>query len=912
MHRSKLIISKHKTTRSMLIPNRLLIGLVTFTTIGLIIGAVLFYNTQAQAIHERKADELKSISALKVQQITQWRQERLTDAQMNSASPYFDQAIYQWLSNPGDATIKTMLLNRLQMIVDLEGYQNVFLATADGSLLLSLDMGLASLDAETRQLVTQVSATQEIILGDLIRNPVSGKVYLNVAAPIPGDQNLPAAVLILQVDPEKYLFPLIQSWPIPSRSAETILIHREGGETLFLNTLRFNPAPPLTLRIPLTQTNIPAVQAALGQSGEFEGLDYRGVKVLAEMVPVPGTNWVMVAKVDREEIFSEIRSLGLVVILIVTLAILMTIAIAAYHFNRRQRGLYQHLLQAEQERRKAQDEIRTTLYSIGDGVITTDCKGRITRLNPVAEQLTGWRENEAQGRPLEDVFPISNEITRANIENPVGRVLREGVIIGLTNHTVLVARDGTVRPIADSGAPIRDEKNVITGVVLVFRDQTEERAAQREHALLTYTMAKSLNEIYLFDADTFRFRFANEGAVENLGYSQEQLRSMTPIDIMPEFTLESFQSLVIPLEKDQTATLVFETVQRRANGSRYPVEVHLQLFEYGGERVFLAMVNDITKYRQAEKTLQESESRLVQAQTIAQVGNWELNLADNTLWASAEAFRIYGGERTSPYLPLEQVQQYLVPGDRPRLDAALHALTRGQGQYDIEFRIQRENEDSQRVIHSIAHLVCDNNGTPTKVIGVIQDITERKRAEGALKESETRFRTLFDHAAVGVALLETKTGCYIDINQRYCDFLGYTKAEMLNMTFQTVSHPDDVQENIEKNQLLLFGKIGEFTIEKRYIRKDGSIVWGELTASPLWVPGEELSDYLHIAVVQDITERKRVEIKLAEQLEELRRWHTVTLGREMRILELKEEVNETLVQAGLPPRYACKGDGSCP
>jgi PAS domain S-box-containing protein len=126
-----------------------------------------------------------------------------------------------------------------------------------------------------------------------------------------------------------------------------------------------------------------------------------------------------------------------------------------------------------------EERFRTTLRSIGDAVIATDAAGLVTDVNPVAEALTGWNEAEVVGKPLAEVFRIVNEETRAEVENPVRRVLREGAVVGLANHTLLIARDGTEHPVADSGAPIRDEKGGVTGVVLVFRDQAEERAAQR-------------------------------------------------------------------------------------------------------------------------------------------------------------------------------------------------------------------------------------------------------------------------------------------------------------------------------------------------------------------------------------------------------------------------------------------------
>ena len=134
----------------------------------------------------------------------------------------------------------------------------------------------------------------------------------------------------------------------------------------------------------------------------------------------------------------------------------------------------------ENELIKAESELRTTLYSIGDGVITTDNSGKIVMMNPVAEKLTGWKEGDAKGKKLELVFNIVNEYTRKKVVNPVERVLKEGIVVGLANHTILISKDKTERPILDCGAPIKDKTGKITGVVLVFRDQTKEREAQKK------------------------------------------------------------------------------------------------------------------------------------------------------------------------------------------------------------------------------------------------------------------------------------------------------------------------------------------------------------------------------------------------------------------------------------------------
>jgi len=121
-----------------------------------------------------------------------------------------------------------------------------------------------------------------------------------------------------------------------------------------------------------------------------------------------------------------------------------------------------------------EEDLTITLHSIGDALIATDAEGRVTRMNPVAEHLTGWSLAEADGKPLENIFHIINAQTRKPIQNPIAKVLTEGQVVGLANHTSLIARDGTVRQIADSAAPIRNTDGHICGVVLVFHDITAE------------------------------------------------------------------------------------------------------------------------------------------------------------------------------------------------------------------------------------------------------------------------------------------------------------------------------------------------------------------------------------------------------------------------------------------------------
>lgn len=191
------------------------------------------------------------------------------------------------------------------------------------------------------------------------------------------------------------------------------------------------------------------------------------------------------------------------------------------------------------------------------------------------------------------------------------------------------------------------------------------------------------------------------------------------------------------------------------------------------------------------------------------------------------------------------------------------------------------------------------------------EVAQRKATEAELarlkEASDERFRILFDLAAVGVAEVDADTGSFLRVNRKYCDILGYSPEEMYSVNQRSLMHPDDWPAVQEKLRSLMSGIVPEFAIEERFLHKSGKLVWVELTVSPL--RQADASPATYVAIVQDITPRKQVEMKLKEQFDELHRWQEATLGRESRVLELKREVNELLAGSGRPPRYSSVAAG---
>ncbi|MFY9552313.1 MAG: PAS domain S-box protein [Thermoanaerobaculia bacterium] len=268
---------------------------------------------------------------------------------------------------------------------------------------------------------------------------------------------------------------------------------------------------------------------------------------------------------------------------------------------------------AEEEARASETELRTTLRSIGDAVIATDGLGQITFLNPVAEALTGWTEADAVGRESSQVFRIVDEETRKLAESPIPRVLREGIVVGLANHTILIARDGRETPISDSGAPIRNPKGVVTGVVLVFRDITEQRAAQRAAQRWAAIVTSSQHAIIGETLDRIVTDF-NPGAEALLGYKASEMIGRNMAELAPPGSPDPAPEAVRKLLATQSM-VEFETQHVTRDGRTLDVLVGLSPVQDAAGKIVAisAVVRDITERRQARQQLIDARHRAEEA-----------------------------------------------------------------------------------------------------------------------------------------------------------------------------------------------------------------------------------------------------------------------------------------------------------
>jgi PAS domain S-box-containing protein len=418
---------------------------------------------------------------------------------------------------------------------------------------------------------------------------------------------------------------------------------------------------------------------------------------------------------------------------IALLALLIMATVSMQRGTHRRKQLILELEKSEEETRQARDWFQTTLASIGDAVIATDADARITFLNEVAESLTGWAQQEAVGKPLDQVFLISNETTGATVDSPVAKALREGRIVGLANHTKLTAKSGSETPIDDSAAPIRDGDGNITGVVLVFRDIRERKEAEDElkraeqrfrtavaavSGLLWTNNAKGEME---GDQPSWG-RFTGQTPEEYRGYGWS--KAVHPDDAQP--SVDEWNRAVAERRK-----FVFEHRVRRHDGAwrLFSICALPVIDEAGVIQEWVGVHTDITDRKQVQQDLEASEARLrFMAESMPQ----------KIFTANAMGEVIYFNEQWMDFTGLTFTQirdwgwvQFIHPDDvQENIRLWKHSIDTGE-LFQLTTRVRR-HDGAYRWHLSRAHPMRDAEGNRMMWLGSTTEIHEQRELQEKL------------------------------------------------------------------------------------------------------------------------------------------------------------------------------------
>jgi PAS domain S-box-containing protein len=630
-----------------------------------------FYLSDRQAEARAEAHrELRAIADLKLGQIKHWREERLSDARFFSRARFVAQDVQRFLKDPNSEAARAAVLHWMDLLKGGERYAAVIVYDAHYERRLAVPEGASDTLTPTPELLEQAVRERRVVFGPLHRHATNAAVYMDIAFPVFENADFqagaPLAAVQLELDARQFLFPLIQSWPTPSKTAETLLIRREGNEVVFLNDLRYRPGAALRLRLPLASPALPGAKVLRGHTGVMEGTDYRGVPVVAAGRLVPGTDWAMVAKIDRAEVYAPLRQQTFAALTVLGALLLAAAALVALLWRQQSA----QFLECELAERKVHEQamermnrLYAALSQVNQAVVRSGSRDELMRqicqalvkfggfqmawlgwVDPNTRRVVPVAQHGDNGY-LQRIEVYSDD--RPEGHGPVGIAIREGRPCVCNDFLA----DPRMGPWRDAGAeagwhslaafPIREE-NSIRGALVVYANQTsffgaQERALLEEAAsdvsfgldtllnqerrqraedqlrLAAAALESAANAIVITNRQgTIEWvnaafeRLTGYGTAEALGQTPRLLRSDRQ---PPDFFKGMWQTIL--------AGQVWhgELVNKRKDGSFYDEEMTVTPVRNArGETThFVAIKQDISGRKQAEEALRQARDALARA-----------------------------------------------------------------------------------------------------------------------------------------------------------------------------------------------------------------------------------------------------------------------------------------------------------
>ncbi len=744
-----------------------------------------FFTRQSYQRHlcEVAFRDLEAISDGKVQQITNWYRERASDICVMRSSGILMQACGRILRGEASSGDLALVTNRMQEFCHLYGYCEILLLDETASIRYSaFNADQALSDLSQHELLAAADSTTPV-LRRLTRDTLHHAIHASVMIGLPRKHTVVGGVLLFLMEADDHLYPLVQGWPIANRSGEGLLVRQESDSVLFLSRLRFREDAALKLRLPVAAADLPASMAARGERGRVEGRDYRGERVLAYVQPVPNTPWFLVAKVDRAEALSASRRDTVLITLLLSLSLFAGLAGISVIWHRNQRDHLQRLLLAEEAQQLGELRYSTTLESLGEAVITTNRECRVDFMNKEAERLTGWTLHEARDHRLDDIYTPVEEVSHTPLPTPACRIMESGTAYYNEDQAILVSRSGTECPISESAAPIRDTQNELSGVVLVFHDQTASRQAKHD------LQVREQEYRHLFEeAPVGVFRTTSEGHALSinpemariLGYNsvEETLNTVRNLGrhlyLRPERRMEFTRIL-----QEQGFIDGFEYEAIRRDGSIVWLSMNARIAERNTDGSFIieGFTTDIQEQKLAEQALRESEEqyRLLTETSLDVIWTMDPNYTFIYVNPAIEALTGYTPEEWRS----SNLADHCSPDHMNEILALIKRMIQsGESKKGVIFETEMLRKDGSVIPVEIHGMVmCDEAGKPLMYQGVTRDLTERKRSEAERERLSTQLSQAQKMESVG----RLAGGVAHDFNNILQALLGYSQLLLDNL-----------------------------------------------------------------------------------------------------------------------------------
>ncbi|MBN1758272.1 MAG: PAS domain S-box protein [Chitinispirillaceae bacterium] len=792
--------------------------LFSVLTILMIVLTYNVFRSREQTISRDIQNNLSAIADLKAEQIILWCKERREDAEMIAADVYLAQRFKLLHLHPSDTTTRNELNSILGRITRLKEYCSAQLIDTSGRILLGTAKYQTFRNLTYSDTVSFHTActSRRVVLSDLHRDGDSlcSAIHLTLFVPISDPDSNLIGVVLLNLDPSRFLFPLIQSWPTPSTTAEVLLIREENGNVLFLNELRHRKNTALTLRLPLSAPELPAAMALSGTTGAISGKDYRGMPVLAVVRSIPQTSWFMVAKIDRSEALGEVRhAFRRAVVVLVLLIFIIGLSAILYQRHRSSRT-YKKLYLSEREKASlastlaaSEKRFKRLFESMTEGVALHDiifdengkpCNYRIVTINPAYEHHTGLSLERTRGKLATELYgtetpPYFEEFSTVVLTGtpyrfetyfpPLEKHFSISVFSPGTNQFATVFEDITARKTADDKLRESEER---------FRRIFEDGM---------FGMA-------IVDK-SFSFLKVNAAFCSMVGYTEEELQSRT----FGEITHPDHRSGDITQVKQvmQGNLPFYKTEKRyiRKDGETVWGSVIITTLrdKDGTFQYFLAMIENITDRKHAEEALVAEKERLLV--TLRSIGDAVIatDVSGRIVLMNKVAESLTGWEFSEAEgKPLSEVFVIINERTRQPCESPVEkVLTTGSIVTLANHTVLIGRDGCERVIADSGAPIKDRRSVTIGVVLVFRDNTEKEKTQEALQKAQQL-------ESLGVLA----GGIAHDFNNLLGGLFGY-----LDLARESIADDESVRYNLDK-AFSVFGRAKDLTAQLLTFAKGGA------------------------------------------------------------------------------------------
>lgn len=826
-------------------------------SLGIGITGHFYYLSYRGSILDRNTQILKSIADLKTGRIAGWRQERMADIKAFSQDLLFIQAFSDFLqSNNADEEVKSKLINRLNIVKEQYKYHNICALDKSENIILQTNPDEIFESSECdRATIKQMLATGETLWCDFCRPETSGNIYLQLMTPIVLNTNgssEPIGGLVFRINPYEFLYPMIQSWPVPSGTSETLLIRQEDHTLVFLNELRHQKNTALVLRFPVDDPRLPAAAATRGYEGVWEGNDYRGIEVLAYAKRIPDSPWFMIAKTDLDEIYAPLGHEAAIVISIIIILVILSGVLIGLFFYIQKKDTYKELFLAQAEIGKSRERLQQAMDNIKMIALQLDLDANILYCNDYFLNLAGYQRKEVIGKNWFDEF------IPKQAENDVKSVFNSAVTQGKLeayHENKIITSNGTMRDVFWNNTLLKDSEGNIIGTLSFGEDITDRKYLENKYQTIIST---ATDGFWILDSKTNLLE-VNRAYCQMSGYNRDELLKMRVSDLSAQNTPEETYKRAEKIIEQGSGR--FETRHKRKDGSIFDLEISARYLDIEGGRFFV-FLRDITETKQAVESLKNSEERFRTFFESSSVGMIITDFYAQFLQVNHEACRMLG------YTKEELMAKTL--GSITYREDSLSAMENVARLLDGSIN---SYVAERRYIHKDGHLIWgqlnmallrDQNNEPLHFICQLYDISERKQIEEALKKSEEKFHELADQLPEAVFELDLQ-GNFTYVNKAGLDKFGYTQEDVnrnINVTHLII--PEQRKQAVARMQRRFAGEELPDNIEYTMLTKNGTPIQSEVYTS-LIIRNNITIGLRGFAI--DITERKKAEEKLKDAKE---------------------------------------------